>query len=849
MSNLTPSRSKGEKAERLEWMQANGFNVPPFIVLSSEEIQSEAAKSRVDSFLNTFPKNTAFAVRSSVAGEDSGESSFAGIMESYLNQTGAPQILECAVRVVESANSEKARLYRLHRGLPVEGIQTSVIVQKMVFADKAGVLFTADPASGDRRKTLISAAYGSCEGVVSGLSDCDEFVVEREQITKQNIYKKKTARKTTRGGSGVEDFEVPESLSSVPVLVEDEVVELDLVGRLLARKFGEPLDIEWAIESNRIYLLQCRPISSPALKTELNAPKIVFDNSNIQESFCGVTLPLTFSFASQAYCSAYSQLMRAAGFSDVEVQKHHHRHRNMISFVRGRVYYNINNWYEGLKLLPAFKRNKADMEKMMGLERPVDFVSSTELTLWQKLAVAPRLFRTLANLVFNFSIIGRKYRKFTQRFDDEYTRIRSLPLVEMTSVELHLLLKEITVNFLKLWDTPLYNDFYVMVYNGKVTRRLKTLGLEKRTGDLLLVEGLESTAPTKKLVEIAEMISQRSEVKKLFAKSGEALWQDLNCAAPAIYDKCMEYIEAYGDRVAGELKLETTTLRQDKSFLESLIRSYLYSNRLSLSDFLSHEIQVRTLAETEVFTQIHATQGRRALATFKSDLKKLREGIFNRESMRLRRTRLFGLVRIVYREIGSRWAAGGLLSKPEDIFYLTEDEITDYFDGRAASADLKSIVEARRAEFQRYENEEIPNHIQAPAPIYNKTFKEERAESTEGALSGTGCYPGVVTADVDVRFTPGDPETLKGKILCTVRTDPGWAPVFFNIKGLIVERGSTLSHSAIIARELGIPAIVGVEQLTKRLSTGEQITMDGQSGLITQSHAARTNESQNTLSI
>lgn len=813
-------------------MKSLGFEVPPFIVLDSREILSGVAKIKIEAFVRSFPLETSFAVRSSGSVEDGEESSFAGIMESYLNQRGVQEIIDCATRVLESAYSERALAYRQHRLQGHEVSEISVIVQKMVFAGKAGVLFTADPTTGNRRRSVVSAAYGCCEGVVSGLSDCDEFHVEAGKVIKSKIEKKVAGRRTSVHVSGVESFQVPIDLALRPVLEEAQILRLDRLGRTLARECGQALDIEWAIEQEQVYLLQCRPISSQALRRELNAPKIVFDNSNIQESFCGVTLPLTFSFASRAYCSAYSQLMRVAGFSEAQVQKHSERHRNMISSVRGRVYYNINNWYEGLKLLPSFKRNKEDMEKMMGLERPVDFISSETLSTLQRITLLPRLLRTLSNLVFNFLIMKFKYKKFTSLFDEEYARVRAIPLGESTSLELHQLLKKISLRFLALWDTPLYNDFYVMVYNGKVTRRLKALGLEDKIGDLLLVEGLESTEPTKKLIAIAEQISKNSEVLSLFQNCEGDIWSEIRRASPDLFAQCEKYIEAYGDRVAGELKLETLTLREDRSFFISIIKSYLQSEKLNLRDLLEKEARARNEAEAKVIHILRSRRGLFSILRFKSDLEKLRDGIFNRESMRLRRTRLFGLVRMIYAEIGSRWASAGILSQKRDVFFLTEDEITQYFEGRAPSSDLKSLVLIRQSEYAAYEREEVPNHIQAEVPIYNKQFDIAEPKDLTAGLEGTGCYPGIVEGEVDVRLLPGDPKTLQGKILCTLRTDPGWAPVFFNIRGLVVERGSTLSHSAIIARELGIPAIVGVDQVTKRLHTGEVVVIDGQKGTI-----------------
>ena len=152
-----------------------------------------------------------------------------------------------------------------------------------------------------------------------------------------------------------------------------EIQEIYLLGREITQKKGYPQDIEWTIKEGAIYILQTRNITHLPPELPLNQEPYIFDNSNIQESFCGPTLPLTFSFAREAYRQVYNQLMKIMGFSQTIINREDPRHKRMLALIRGRVFYNINNWYKGLLLMPSFSRNKKDMEQMMGLENPVDF--------------------------------------------------------------------------------------------------------------------------------------------------------------------------------------------------------------------------------------------------------------------------------------------------------------------------------------------------------------------------------------------------------------------------------------------------------------------------------------------
>ncbi len=255
---------------------------------------------------------------------------------------------------------------------------------------------------------------------------------------------------------------------------------------------------------------------------------------------------------------------------------------------------------------------------------------------------------------------------------------------------------------------------------------------------------------------------------------------------------------------------------------------------MSLSDYLSNEKELRIKTEKVVFSDIKKRLGSKKLKKFKKLLNNTRKGVKYRENMRLMRTRVFGLSREIYLEMGRQFQTYGVLDHHRDIFYLTLDELERYRMGRSVQTNLNSLVNARKAEYQSYDkNDEPAYHFHTSGPVYlGNKFQYPYQKESSSELKGLGCYPGVVEEEVATIFSPDAIDDINGKIVCTLRTDPGWAPIFPMIKGLIVERGSMLSHSAVIARELGIPTIVGVPDITKKLATGDLIRMDGELGTI-----------------
>ena len=611
---------------------------------------------------------------------------------------------------------------------------------------------------------------------------------------------------------------------------------------MIADSYSHPQDIEWAFENDKLYILQTRPITKIAPPVSQTGNTKVFDNSNIQESYCGVTTPLTFSFAQKAYATVYEQTMRAMGVSPVIIKDHEDMLNNMLGLIKGRIYYNINNWYRGLLLLPSFKTNKEDMERMMGLQDPVDFVDDKKLSFWDKVKQTPSLIVNLSRLLFAFMKLDKSIDYFLNNFRLHYKKINRSTLHRKSLSELIELVKYLNENVLQKWETPIINDFYVMMMNGSVHRFLTKLNLENPSlyqNNLLSGEsGIESTEPTKYLMRLTEQVRNDQSLLTVFNNTGnEFLLGVLKVKNKNFYQDCLIYIELYGDRSIGELKLETETLRKKPGFMFAVIKNYLNKTDLTLETLLSNEMKLRTETESKIFSLIKQKQGIFKLRKFKKILNKFRQAVKNRENMRLSRTRLFGLYRDIYLSIGKQFSLFDILNDERDIFYLTVDEIYSLYEGTSVQKNIKELVISRKKEFHQYEKEDLPHHFSTNGIVYYqneyKYDDDEVGELDLSQLKGTGCYPGVVKGKIKLIFDPNDELDLDGQILCTVRTDPGWAPLFPSCGGILVERGSTLSHSAVVARELGIPAIVGIKNVTKILNSEEEISMNGASGIIT----------------
>jgi rifampicin phosphotransferase len=768
-----------------------------------------------------------FAVRSSAIGEDGDRFSFAGQYDSLLG-VEADQLAAAVRACWRSAFSAHVLTYRLRAGLVLDAAALAVIVQRLVPGDVSGVLFTLDPVSGRRDRMRISACHGLGEALVAGAVAADEYTVGRDGAL----------------------LEARPLVAGRPLLDGAALHSLAAAGRRIELIEGAPCDIEWTISVGELWILQARPVTARALPTAAAVDRspahpehcIVWDNSNIQESYCGVTTPLTFTFARDAYAGVYEQTMRALGIPERTIAGHRPLLRTLLGMLHGRVYYNLNAWYRGLLLLPAFRRNKEDMERMMGVEEPVDFVVDEDISFSRRLRSLPRLARTHVMLLAAFLRIDRDATRFLHRFDAtlrgiDRATIRHRPLGELMAA-----LDTLRTEGLERWTTPIINDFHVMMTVGRLRRLVtRATGMDEEPERVLqtLLGGADvaaSAGPVLLMLRLAALARQDARVLAALRdhEGTDALARA--CDANAEFGRLLaELLDSYGDRCMGELKLESCALRDDAPFLVRMLRNYLAGSAPDPARLAADARAARASAERAVERKL----GSVARIRFRRTLMAARRGIRRREELRLARTRLFGAHRDVYRAIGARLHETQRIDRPDDVLYLTVDEIRSWWEGTAVSVDLAPIARARRAEFAGYVDRAAPNRFTTEGAPYDSLPTVDPAVAAAAAssdrprvLQGLGCSAGIVEGIVRVVRSPADDLTIDGHILVAPRTDPGWAPLFPAARAIIVERGSLLSHSAVLARELGLPAVVGIPGVVELLRDGERVRVDGSAGTV-----------------
>jgi phosphohistidine swiveling domain-containing protein len=779
-----------------------------------------------------------YAVRSSMVGEDSARHSFAGLLESRLFQPTPADVLDAVRQCWASAFGERVLVYAVRAGVSPVEVRLGVIVQQMVDAEVAGVAFSVNPVSGRRDECLITATYGLGEGVVEDLVAADEFVWSPDGGERSaSVATKDREIVQARSGRGTEQRRTSAQAREQRALSLERVAEVGTLTRRVAAGAGYPVDLEWAYAGGVLHALQSRPITSLPRERDERAPGRVLDNSNIQESFNGVTTPLTFSFASRVYATVFSDLLRTLGASRRSLEEFEPASRTLLAIVAGRVYYNLDSWRALYHVFPGGGRRIEEVETVMW-HTAIGSGPAATRPLGQRLRRAVEVIEFASRMALGFVRLDREIKGFVARFQSIYDSIDRRHLPDRSLVELYEMSRRLQTELLREWHIPNLNDFRVIMLCGHLHRLLGRFyegqELDARLADLLGgIEGIESVEPTRLLVAIAQAARcDAVVVTALRTLQPDAALKVVRERAPGVAAQIDDYVERYGDRTIGELKLETVTAREDPEFLVGVLRSYLDRPVLDPSQLTTAERERYRTTLTEVKRRL--PPWRRPL--LEREVALARKAVHAREALRLRRTLAFGLARDVYGAMGVRLHEEQLIDDPRDVFYITVDELEAFVEGRAVSVQLAPLVSVRKQEWKAYRAQEPANRIEVVgSPYIGNDLRDHpaaSANSENGALRGLGCCGGVVEAPVRLVREPRDGLGMNGEILCTLRTDPGWAPLFFTASGLIVERGSVLSHSAILARELGLPTVVGIPGITKLLRDGERVRLDGEAGVV-----------------
>lgn len=748
-----------------------------------------------------------FAVRSSASDEDGAAHSFAGQLQTFL-RVPANEVWARVEDVRASAASENVLAYRREHGLRLTAPPAAVIVQRMIEPTVAGVAFSADPISGRRKAAVVAAVSGYGEALVSGDANSDTFLV------------------------GDDGAIASRKLASEEAIIGDETVRaIADLARAAEKFFSRPQDIEWAVDTDGVWLLQSRPITTLRDTADADGVRILWDNSNIAESYGGITLPLTFSFASRAYEEVYLQFCILMGVSRDRLVENANLFRQMLGILQGRVYYNLLSWYRVLALLPGFRTNRKFMETMMGVKESLPEDVARQMAQGSAWRDALRLARTVAGMLRSYATIERDIREFYQRLDEALGR-RTPELSRQGLDELAAYYRRLETQLLAHWDAPLVNDFFAMIAFGAL-RQLCVKWCGDTTGtlqnDLLSAQGgVISMEPAMRVRRLAGICAADPVLKNALAMG---TWRECRAAIganAAFSSEFADYLEKFGDRCMDELKLESATLRDDPMLLLRSVASLAGYERASQAASL------RDRAEERMRAALKGRPLRSAL--FRWVLKHARKRVAARENLRFERTRVFGRVRLIFLELGRRLYAIDRLREPRDIFYLEVQEALGFVEGTLACVDLAGMAETRRKQYESYASGDPPPSRFETRGAANLGKLHAASAESEGpgaaTWQGIGACPGSVRGRVRVVRDPRQAQLERGEILVAERTDPGWVLLFPLAAGLLVERGSLLSHSAIVARELGLPAIVNLTGITTALETGQEIEMDGATGAV-----------------
>lgn len=803
-------RAAGGKARALDRLARSRFDPPAFFVIlpaafdqaGFTETKAQALANALDT-LGPGP----FAVRSSGAQEDGAEHSHAGQFLSLLN-ISADDVKDAAHQVWNSGHTGSVSDYRDARGLDAADPAPAIVVQTMIAADSAGVAFSADPVSGLRHHAVVSAIEGLGDRLVSGAEDGETWLIDTRQTS------------------------IVTAPDAKPVLSATQALAVADLAVRVEEAFSTPQDIEWAYHKGELHILQARPITTP-LKAPAQADDqlLIFDNSNIVESYPGLVSPLTYSFAQYAYARVYRAFVRMVGVREDVIIANAPVFENMLARVDGRVYYNLGNWYRALALLPGFAINRAHMETMMGVSEPLPEevtanIEPGELSGFARWREYGRMMRA------GFGLLGQALRLKTT-IKDFYDRLNdaigpgSLDHQSANLTELASEYRRIEASLLDRWDAPIVNDFLCMMAFGASRKMMERwfgqAGLDLHNQVMIGQGDIISAEPAQRIATMGAMVRQIDGLADQLRAQGQNALDD----HPALRAAFDSYLEKFGERCTQELKLESITLDEDPSSLVTAIAASASRPSGSNGPTSAPTANFATVAKGK---PVRGFVARRLVNWAKARVR-------DRENLRFERTRIFGRARRVFLAMGRELTALGHLDDPRDVLCLTVNELLSAIEGFTPTQNLRGLVKLRQAEMTSSANRpDPPERLTVRGAAinvgtgYDMAAPANAEEDTALSRTGTACSAGLVTAKARVIDDPSTQSLDHGDILVARHTDPGWIAVFANASAIVVERGSLLSHSAIVAREMGIPCVVALKNATRWIEDGETISVNGATG-------------------
>lgn len=768
--------------------------VPDFVVLPADLFHGSTLDSGTANWIAGEVARMGgdrFAVRSSADDEDGADLSFAGLLLSCLDVPAA-EVPQAAARVARSADLRGVRAYRAAMALASlpAGARCAVIVQRQIDPRASGVAFTADPLTGDRDRVCVEAVPGRADALLAGHADGALWHV--------------------RDGRAAPDEPGPTWMP------REDLGRIAALARRCEELLGGPQDVEWALDDTSLWLIQSRPITAQ----RPHPGGTTFDSSNVGENFPGLVSPLTYTLACRIYAAAFTRFLASCGVPDRVLRRFRPELGNLLARLDGRLYYNVTSWAALLGLLPGERANRRFLAEMLGMPRgfpPAAGAPGPLVRLGVALVLAVKLL-VLQPAARRFGVrVAQALDQVPQDLDDQPAARLARHWRGLEEALLH------------DWTVPILNDLAAMLAVGLSRRALVVAaGPKGARAHAAALSGLGETVALEPVREMRCMAEQCRAVPGLadLLAQGQPPPPE---ASPGLAAAIARYLDRYGDRAPEELKLESPSLRYDPAPLLRAIAALSYDNPTAPSrpdrDAWTRLLRGRPATQWLVAVLLACARARLAA----------------RETLRFDRTRLFGCLRRLVVAMGRELAAAGALDEPRDVFFLTVDELLGAIEGSACDRDLRALVALRQREMDAFAGRPpLPERVVIPGPA-GLAFRAGDAapeplppgKTQVGQTRvGQGCSAGLATGRARIVTDATSPALAPGEILVAAQTDPGWVVLVAQAGGIVTERGSLMSHAAVLARELGLPCIVRVAEATWWLADAPVIDIDGGRGTV-----------------
>lgn len=805
-----------------------------------ELVQNSALPERLADDLhrqwNALLPGKTLIVRSSAVGEDSQQASFAGQLDSILNVTTQVELVAALLACWASYWSDRSLFYQRGRGISLDGM--GVLIQEQATSAVSGVLFTVSPdvgASGAADRMAVEFCPGFGSALVSGEINPGRLSVDRGDFSQT-------------------DFETSGDRNADGLMSHQLITSLAGWGLKLEELFSGAQDIEWTVDAEgRLYLLQSRGITvlpPPAGRT------VLWSNANVNENFPEPICPLLYSVASTGYDHYFRNLGVAIGISADRIQTMDGPLRRIIGVHGARMYYNLTNIHACLRMAPRGERLTELFNNFVGADRIADEDNPPN---WQKSGrVRIRQFFEVLRIAITVGWralrLQHGVREFETTVDQFADETQQTLLQDRSLAELLTCFRRFIDIRSHRWVKASLADAAAMLSYGLLKSSLHE---EFPDDDLAalhntLLKGLPNLASNKPVIglwELSRQIQNDPQLRQLFHQHGEIeVWNAVRTQSEfsEFYASVREYLDDSGFRCSGELMLTVASFQENPAALVEILKAYSALEGESPAERL-HEQESQRITETDrMLKTLSQRWWFRFLPWPRKSLKVgwllkwAQHSIALRERARLKQALLYSRLRRIVLQIGERLVTDGVLREQQDVFFLTHGEIDDLLSGGSMFPhDVAELISVRKSGHQRMSQLNPPDTFELPEGESYRSSEQPPVDvepsdiDVSPHLAGVGACGGTVTANAAVLQDVSEFSRLsQGDILVTRQTDPGWGPLFFLIRGLVIERGGMLSHGAILAREYGIPTVVGVPQATQKITHGQTLTVNGDRGTV-----------------